>query len=58
MIWEYCMDTEISSPYPEFWGTGVYNQTFPEGIEGDAGVWKNGADIHVDHIHLVEIGCQ
>ena len=32
------MDTEISPPYPESWGTGVYKQTFPEGTEGDAGV--------------------
>ena len=31
-----CLDTEISPPYPESWGAGVYKQTFPQGIKGDA----------------------
>ena len=34
----YCVDTEISSPYPESWGEGVYEQTFPQGVEKNAGV--------------------
>ena len=33
----YCLDTEISPPYPESWRAGVYKQTFPQDIEGDAG---------------------
>jgi len=32
------LDTEISPPYPESWGAGVYKQTFSQGIEGDAGL--------------------
>jgi hypothetical protein len=34
----HSLDTEISSPYPESWGAGVYKQTFPQGIERDAGL--------------------
>ncbi len=34
----HSLDTEILPPYPESWRTGVYKQTFPEGIEGNAGV--------------------
>ena len=46
VIWAWCLsdgisrslDTEISAPYPESWGAGVYKQTFPQGIEDDARV--------------------
>ena len=34
----YCIDTEISPPYPESWGAGVCKQTFPQSIKGNAGV--------------------
>jgi len=34
----YSMDTEISPPYPESWGGGIYRKTFPEGIKKDAGM--------------------
>ena len=34
----HSLDTEVSSPYPESWGVGVYQQTFPTGIKDDAGV--------------------
>ena len=32
------LDTEISAPYPESWGAGVYQQTFPQDTEEDARV--------------------
>ena len=34
----HSLDNEVSPPYPESWGVGVYQQTFPPGNKDDAGV--------------------
>ena len=40
----YSLDTEISPPYPESWGAGIYKQTFPKDNEKDARVRDNRAE--------------
>jgi len=40
----HSLDTEISPPYPESWGGGIYKQTFPKDNEKDAGVRDNRAE--------------
>ena len=40
----HSLDTEISPPYPESWGAGLSHQTFPQGIEENAGVRDSRAE--------------
>jgi len=34
----YCLDTEISPPYPKSWGAGIFAKTFSEGDDELAGM--------------------
>ena len=38
----YCLDTEISPPYPKSWGARVFAKTFSEGDEESAGMRDSG----------------
>ena len=37
----YCLDTEISPPYPKSWGAGIFKKTFSEGDDELAGMRDN-----------------
>ena len=37
----YCMDTEISTPYPKSWHKRIFNQTFSEDNKNHAEILYN-----------------
>ena len=51
----HCLDTEISPPYPESWGEGIYKQTFPKVLRRMPGCEILERNIQIDHIHLLMV---
>ena len=51
----YCLDNQISPPYPESWGEGIHKQTFPQNNEGNAGCEIIEQNIQEEHIHILMV---
>ena len=59
----YCMDTEISPPYPKSWSAGLFAETFSESDEESTGVRDSrlqhaGGPYPYDHDHSSEVFCE